>query len=147
MSESGEKSLKNCQKLIILALLIPGMVAISACLGTGSTAPGMYSAPTLSTTQPSTNQPVDIVKEELNYTSSGDAYVSGILRSNMNRPLTVWVNVELQDKNNATLGTAETLVRLDMRGVSDFEASIPDSGKYAHNEGITYRCYVNRINY
>jgi hypothetical protein len=140
--------MKNYQKIIILVFLLPGMVAISACLGNESSATGMYSAPTISTTTPPiTNQPVVIIKEQLNYTSTGDAYVSGIVKSNMNRPLIAFLNVELKDKSNVTLGSAETIVKLDVRGVSNFNASIPDSGTYAHNEGITYRCYINRVDY
>jgi hypothetical protein len=140
--------MENHQKLIILtAFLLSGMVAISACLGNESTATGMYSAPTIVTTPPITNQPVDIIKEELNYTSTGDIYISGILKSNMNRPLIAFLNIELKDKNNVTLGTAETIVKLDVRGVSNFNTPIPDSGSYAHNEGITFLCYVSRVDY
>ena len=142
-----EKLMEHCQAIIVLAFFLSAMVSVSACLGTGDKASGLYSAPTITTTAASTNQMVDIFSQKLDNTSSGDVSVSGILKSNMKRPLTAWVNVELNDKNNMTVGTGETIIRLDMQGISNFEVVIVNSAKYAHDDGTTYRCYVNRISY
>jgi len=142
------EKLKEYRKVIfVLELLIITMVFISACLGNGDKATGLYSAPTLTTTTVAMDQPVYIVSQKLGNASSGDVSVSGIIKSNMKSPLTAWVTVELTDKNNKTIGTGETIIRLDMQGMSNFEVVIVNSAKYAHDEGMTYRCYVNRISY
>jgi len=135
------------QAVIVLAFLTIAMVSVSACLGSGDKAPGMYNAPIIPNTTQPTDQAAYIVSQQRGNTSSGDVSVSGIVKSNMRSPLTAWVNVELKDKNNMIVGTGEAIIRLDMQGVSDFEVVIPDSAKYAHDQGTTYRCYVNRITY
>jgi len=142
------EKLKEYRKVIfVLELLIITMVSVSACLGNGDKATGLYSAPTLTTTTVAMDQPVYIVSQKLGNASSGDVSVSAIIKSNMKSPLTAWVTVELTDKNNKTIGTGETIIRLDMQGMSNFEVVIVNSAKYAHDEGMTYRCYVNRISY
>jgi len=133
---------------MFLAFLVIALIATSACVTTSPKATGMYSAPKIpATTIPFTNQQVDIVNQSQGVTSAGDMYVGGVVKSRMSRPLTAWINIKVHDKNNATLGTGETMVRLDMQGVSEFRVILENSSSYAQADGISFECYVNRVNY
>ncbi|MDD3136645.1 MAG: hypothetical protein PHF64_09125 [Methanoregula sp.] len=136
------------QCFMFLAFLVIALIATSACVTTSPKATGMYSAPTIpATTIPFTNQQVDILNQSRGITSTGDMYVGGVVKSRMSRPLTAWININVHGKNNTTLGTGETMVRLDMLGVSEFRVILENSSSYAQDDGISFDCYVNRVNY
>lgn len=154
--------MKNYQKIIILAFLIIGMVAVSACVGSGPA-----ETPLTTPSAPS----VEMINASVSYKSYGDAYCYGILKSNINKPLTASVTFAIYDKNDVVkLGDGFDIVKLDPLGQSKFEAIAFGSNDYPKEDTIeekekleerlnkirvsmgespvhnwTYRCYVDRV--
>ena len=88
------------------------------------------------------NNDVGIVSKKQDYTSYGDVEVTGIIKNNLNMPLTAWVTVDLYDKNKVKLGTGYDIVSLDASGQSKFDIVVFGSDKYA-DEFATYRTYID----
>jgi len=137
----GKNSMKNYCKVIILAFLIIGMVAISACVGSSSSSPSSSKVTTIATADVPA---VQIVSKEQGYKSYGDVYVSGIVKNNRNKELTAWLNVDLYDKNDVKLGTGYDIVTIDPYGQSKFEVLVFGSDKYT-DEFDTYRTYIDHV--
>jgi len=96
---------------------------------------------------PPTPVPVEgvaqIISEYSGWKSYGDFYVTGVVRNNVGRSVTVWVNVDSYDANDVKLGTGYDIVTVDPYGQSRFEAIV--FGTKGSARGGTYRVYIDKI--
>jgi hypothetical protein len=125
------------KKVIILAILILGMVAVSACVESSSSSSGTIVAT-------SSIPAVEMVNRTTSYKSFGDAVCSGVLESHVNKPMTAWVTMAVYDKNDVKLGDGYDIVKLDPLGKSTFEAVVFNSGDYAYKIN-TFRCFIDHV--
>ena len=87
---------------------------------------------------------LEIVNEKQDFKSNGDIYVYGTLKNDMDKELTVWVNVDLYNEKQDVLGTGFDMIKLDPNGQSKFEVVVFNSSEYI-NEFKTYQSYINRV--
>jgi len=120
----------------ILFLIIMGMIAASACTGNGSGGIKVPATP---------ERPVaELINRQAGTKSFGDYYISGIVKSNVGYPITVWISVNLYDRSGVKLGDGYDIEKVDPYGQTKFEAVVLNSENYIR-EINSVKCYIDRV--
>ena len=86
---------------------------------------------------------IQIISKYPDWKSYGDFYVSGVVRNNVGRSVTVSVYVDAYDSNGVKVGTGKDIVTIDPYGKSKFEAIA--FGEKGSSRGGSYRVYISSI--
>jgi hypothetical protein len=84
-----------------------------------------------------------ITSEKQGLTSDGNLFVSGVVRNNMARSLTVWVGVDCFSAGSQKIGTAQDGVKINSLGNSSFRIVAP--GTSAKAKGSTCKAYIDSV--
>jgi len=142
--------MNNYREKIILLLLIIMIAATCACVSNSTNNSKITTDGTPDVTPIENIENVqnvislEIVNEKQDFKSNGDIYVYGTLKNDMDKELTVWVNVDLYNEKQDVLGTGFDMIKLDPNGQSKFEVVVFNSSKYI-NEFKTYQSYIDRV--
>ena len=142
--------MNNYRKKIILLLLIIMIAATCACVRNSTNNSKITTDGTPDVTPIENIENVqnvislEIVNEKQDFKSNGDIYVYGTLKNDMDKELTVWVNVDLYNEKQDVLGTGFDMIKLDPNGQSKFEVVVFNSSEYV-NEFKTYQSYIDRV--